>query len=105
LILYFKAQIDAVRNEWQKFLNLCICQETHLDNVEEFKKYQMDTEQLSETLTQLNSTLDPKSVGKKSNSETLLQLEVREKQEDNPGAARSSERGLEASDGVAEVPL
>uniref|UniRef100_A0A8C5GYT5 SH3 domain-containing protein n=1 Tax=Gouania willdenowi TaxID=441366 RepID=A0A8C5GYT5_GOUWI len=29
---------DAVRNEWQKFLNLCICQETHLDNVEEYKK-------------------------------------------------------------------
>ena len=34
----FKAQRDAARNEWQKFLNLCICQETHLDNVEEYKK-------------------------------------------------------------------
>ena len=39
-------------------------------------QYQMDTEQLSETLTKLNSSLDPKSVSKKSNSETLLQLEV-----------------------------
>uniref|UniRef100_A0A3B5LZ03 Envoplakin a n=1 Tax=Xiphophorus couchianus TaxID=32473 RepID=A0A3B5LZ03_9TELE len=38
LILYFKAQIETVRNEWQKFLNLCICQETHLENVDEFKK-------------------------------------------------------------------
>lgn len=36
----------------------------------------MDTEQLSETLTKLNNGLDPKSIGKKSNSEILLQLEV-----------------------------
>ncbi|XP_071383533.1 envoplakin a [Centroberyx affinis] len=74
-----QAQRDAVRNEWQKFLNICICQETHLDNVEDFKKYQMDTEQLSETLTKLNSSLDPKAVSKKSNSETLLQLEAEDK--------------------------
>lgn len=39
-------------------------------------QYQMDTEQLSETLTKLNNSLDPKSISKKSNSETLLQLEV-----------------------------
>uniref|UniRef100_A0A3Q1GAL5 Envoplakin a n=1 Tax=Acanthochromis polyacanthus TaxID=80966 RepID=A0A3Q1GAL5_9TELE len=74
-----QAQRDGVRNEWQKFLNLCICQETHLDNVEEYKKYQMDTDQLSETLTKLNNSLDPKSISKKSNSETLLQLEAEEK--------------------------
>ncbi|XP_023119453.1 envoplakin a [Amphiprion ocellaris] len=74
-----KAQRDGVRNEWQKFLNLCICQETHLDNVEEYKKYQMDTDQLSETLTKLNNSLDPKSISKKSNSEKLLQLEAEEK--------------------------
>lgn len=36
----------------------------------------METEQLSETLNKLNNTLDPKSIKKKSNSETLLQLEV-----------------------------
>ncbi|KAM4585466.1 envoplakin a [Odontesthes bonariensis] len=78
-----QAQRDAVRNEWQKFLNLCICQETHLDNVEEYKKYQMDTDQLSETLTKLNSSLDPKSVSKKSNSETLMQLEGEEKTVEN----------------------
>uniref|UniRef100_A0A3B4V7J6 Envoplakin a n=1 Tax=Seriola dumerili TaxID=41447 RepID=A0A3B4V7J6_SERDU len=74
-----QAQKDAVRNEWQKFLNLCICQESHLDNVEEFKKYQMDTDQLSDTLTRLNNSLDPKAISKKSNSETLLQLEVQER--------------------------
>ena len=68
-----------MRNEWQKFLNLCICQETHLDNVEDYKKYQLDTEQLSETLTKLNNNLDPKSISKKSTSESLLQLESEEK--------------------------
>ncbi|XP_056136215.1 envoplakin a [Lampris incognitus] len=74
-----QAQRDAVRNEWQKFLNLCICQETHLDNVEDFKKYQLDTEQLSETLTMLNKSMDPKTVSKRSNSENLLQLEAEER--------------------------
>ncbi|XP_037545916.1 envoplakin a [Nematolebias whitei] len=73
-----QAQRDTVRNEWQKFLNLCICQETHLDNVEEYQKYQLDTQQLSETLTQLNNTLEPNSVSKKSSPQTLLQLEGEE---------------------------
>nr|XP_020466617.1 envoplakin [Monopterus albus] len=73
-----EAQKDDVRNEWQKFLNLCICQETHLDNVEEYKKYQMDAEHLSEMLTKLNNSLDPKSISKKSNPEVLLQLEGEE---------------------------
>ncbi|XP_038133966.1 envoplakin a [Cyprinodon tularosa] len=73
-----EAQRDAVRNEWQKFLNLCICKETHLDNMEEYTKYQMDCDQLSETLSQLNSSVDPKSVSKKSNAETLMQLQGEE---------------------------
>ncbi|XP_067115838.1 envoplakin a [Osmerus mordax] len=74
-----QAQRDDLRNEWQKFLNLCICQETHLDNVEDFKKYQLDTETLSESLTKLNATLDPKTVSKNSNSQILLQLEAEER--------------------------
>lgn len=41
-------------------------------------QYQMDTEQLSENLSRLNKNLDPKIISKMSNSETLLQLEVRE---------------------------
>lgn len=43
-----QAQRDKVRNEWQKFLNLCICQETHLDNVEEYKR--VSTSPLAEYL-------------------------------------------------------
>ncbi|XP_014844547.1 PREDICTED: envoplakin-like, partial [Poecilia mexicana] len=74
-----QAQMEMVRTEWQKFLNLCICQETHLENVDEFKKFQMDTEELSETLTELSTTLAPESVSQKSNSKTLLQMEGEEK--------------------------
>ncbi|XP_068606672.1 envoplakin a [Brachionichthys hirsutus] len=74
-----KVQRDAVRNEWQKFLNLCICQETHLDNVEEYKRYQMDTDRMSETLTKLNNSMDPTAINKMSKSATLLQLEAEEK--------------------------
>ncbi|XP_019732075.1 envoplakin a [Hippocampus comes] len=74
-----QAQRDTVRNEWQKFLHLCICQETHLDNLEQYKKYQLDTEQLSENLSKLNHSLDPKIASRMSNSEMLLQLEAEEK--------------------------
>ncbi|XP_037326728.2 envoplakin a [Pungitius pungitius] len=73
-----QAQKDGVRNEWQKFLNLCICQETHLDSVEEYKRYQMETEQLSETLSKLNKSLDPNTISKKSTAETLMLLQAEE---------------------------
>lgn len=39
-------------------------------------QYQYDSEQLSESLTKLNGTLDPKTLSKKSKTEKLLQLEV-----------------------------
>uniref|UniRef100_A0A3B3UAJ3 Envoplakin a n=1 Tax=Poecilia latipinna TaxID=48699 RepID=A0A3B3UAJ3_9TELE len=39
----------------------------------------MDTEELSETLTELSTTLAPESVSQKSNSKTLLQMEGEEK--------------------------
>uniref|UniRef100_A0AAY4A5U4 Envoplakin n=1 Tax=Denticeps clupeoides TaxID=299321 RepID=A0AAY4A5U4_9TELE len=74
-----QAQRDAVRKEWEKFLNLCICQETHLDNVQEFKKYQHDAESLSESLSKLGSGLEPKALKGKTNTEILLQLESEEK--------------------------
>lgn len=41
-----------------------------------FLQYQMNTDQLSETLTKLNNNLDPKSLNAKSNPEVLLQLKV-----------------------------
>ncbi|XP_024145405.1 envoplakin a [Oryzias melastigma] len=74
-----QAQRDNIQNEWQKFLNLCICQETHLENVEAYRKYQLDTEQLSETLTKLEKTLESNSDVQRSKAKTLLQLEGEEK--------------------------
>ncbi|XP_063052355.1 envoplakin a isoform X2 [Engraulis encrasicolus] len=74
-----ETQRDELRNEWQKFLNLCICQEVHLDNMEEYKKYQLDADTLSESLTRLSSSLDPKALSSMSNPEILLQLQAEEK--------------------------
>lgn len=39
-------------------------------------QYQLETEQLSEKLSKLNSSLDPKLVSKNGNAQTLLQLQV-----------------------------
>ena len=33
-----QAHKDAVQQEWQSFLNLCIAQETHLENIEDYTK-------------------------------------------------------------------
>ncbi|KAL2087222.1 hypothetical protein ACEWY4_018281 [Coilia grayii] len=74
-----EAQRDELRNEWQKFLNLCICQEVHLDNVEEYKKYQLDADTLSESLTKLSASLSPKVLSGMTNPEILLQLQAEEK--------------------------
>ncbi|KAF3846899.1 hypothetical protein F7725_003977 [Dissostichus mawsoni] len=53
----------AVQLEWQAFLNLCLAQEIHLDNIEDYKK-------------RLNSNLDPKALTGKSNPEVLMALEL-----------------------------
>lgn len=82
-----KAHRDSLHSQWQVFLNLCIAQETHLDNVEEYKKFQLDAETLSESLSRLNSTLDPQSLTKKSNPEALLALEG-----DEPAVERNEQR-------------
>ncbi|XP_073707638.1 envoplakin a [Garra rufa] len=74
-----QAQRDTVRNEWQKFLNLCICQETHLDNIEEYKRYQLDADTLSESLSKLGSTVDAKAFNGKTSTEIQMQLEAEER--------------------------
>ncbi|XP_033501046.2 envoplakin b [Epinephelus lanceolatus] len=82
-----KAHRDAVQAEWQAFLNLCLAQETHLDNIEDYKKFQLDAETLSESLDRLSSTMDPKSLAEKSNPEVLLALEG-----DEPAVKRNEQR-------------
>lgn len=104
-LFFFQAHRDGLQGEWQAFLNLCLAQETHLDNIEEYKKvtslprlcdwllshhftaagsklnfclmqFQLDAETLSDSLSRLNSTLDPQAMANKSNPEVLLAVEV-----------------------------
>ncbi|XP_048467097.1 envoplakin a [Rhincodon typus] len=79
-----EAHKDAVKNEWQQFLNLCICQEAHLKNVEDYKKFQYDADTLAQSIKKHNTDLDNKfSKYNKDNprlvSDLLHQLENDEK--------------------------
>ncbi|KAG1928651.1 envoplakin [Pimephales promelas] len=67
-----------VSREWQRFLNLCLCQDTHLDKVEEYKKYQLDLETFTESLKRIKSTTEPSELKNMSNHEILIQLESEE---------------------------
>ncbi|XP_078126602.1 envoplakin-like [Sander vitreus] len=82
-----KAHRDAVQSEWQAFLNLCLAQEKHLDNIEDYKKFQLDAETLSESLERLNSSMAPTSLAKKSNPQVLMALEG-----DEPAIKRNEQR-------------
>ncbi|KAM4530655.1 envoplakin-like [Odontesthes bonariensis] len=98
-----KAHRDAVQADWQAFLNLCIAQEAHLDNIDNYRKFQLDAETLSESLERLTSTLDPKSQKNKSNPEVLLALEG-----DEPAMRRNEQRLAalrESSSGVVPLKL
>ncbi|OXB61143.1 hypothetical protein ASZ78_013706 [Callipepla squamata] len=55
-----QAHQEALKNEWQNFLNLCICQESQLKNVENYKKFQDDAEAVSRSLKKMSSDLDTK---------------------------------------------
>ncbi|XP_072846610.2 envoplakin [Pogona vitticeps] len=55
-----QAHQDALKNEWQNFLNLCICQENHLKNIENYIKFYDDADAVSQSLDKLNNDLDTK---------------------------------------------
>lgn len=98
-----KAHRDTVQAEWQGFLNLCLAQEVHLDNIDNYKKFQLDAERLSESLERLSSTLDSKSMENKTNPEILLALEG-----DEPAVKRNEQRLAalrELSDSVVPLKL
>ncbi|XP_066531921.1 envoplakin [Hoplias malabaricus] len=93
----------ALQKEWKNFLSLCMCQEAHLDNVDQYKKYQLDTETISESLKRINSTMEPSLLATMSNPQILMQLEVEER------AVQRNERRLaelkEFCSGIAPLPL
>ncbi|XP_076866375.1 envoplakin b [Brachyhypopomus gauderio] len=93
----------TVQKEWKKFRNLCQCQETHLDNVKNYKKFQLDAETISDSLRRINSSMEPNILTKMSNPQILMQLESEER------AVQRNEQKLaklkEASGGIAPLTL
>ncbi|XP_075438913.1 LOW QUALITY PROTEIN: envoplakin, partial [Ascaphus truei] len=77
-----QAHHEAMKGEWQNFLNLCICQENHLKNAEDYKKFQEDTDSVAKTLKTVGTNLDTKFDRDAPGviSDLQLQLEKEEKQ-------------------------
>ncbi|XP_062936776.1 envoplakin [Cynocephalus volans] len=79
-----QAHQEALKMEWQNFLNLCICQESQLQRVEDYRRFQEEADSVSQTLGKLNCNLDAKfSTAPGSppgaHPELLQQLEAEEK--------------------------
>ncbi|TRY95699.1 hypothetical protein DNTS_022110 [Danionella cerebrum] len=74
-----KTSSADVSREWKRFLNLCLCQDTHLENVENYKKYQLSLETFTESLKRIKSSTEPSLLKNMSNPEVLLQLEGEER--------------------------
>ncbi|XP_062072198.1 envoplakin isoform X2 [Lepus europaeus] len=80
-----QAHQEALKTEWQNFLNLCISQESHLQHVEDYRRFQEEADSVSQTLEKLNSNLDTKYRPAPGDplgapTELLRQLEAEEKQ-------------------------
>ncbi|KAK1785644.1 hypothetical protein P4O66_018995, partial [Electrophorus voltai] len=93
----------AVQKEWKRFGSLCQCQETHLDNLKNYKKYQLDAETISDSLKRINGSMEPNLLSKMSNAQILMQLESEER------AVQRNDQKLaklkEASVSIAPLPL
>ncbi|KAF5906033.1 envoplakin-like [Clarias magur] len=88
-----------VQKEWQQFLNLCLCQEAHLNNVDIYKKFQLDAETVSESLKRINNTMEPSLLSNMSNSQILMQLEGEER-----AVQRNERRLAELKEQCSKVP-
>ncbi|KAM5126431.1 envoplakin-like, partial [Mantella aurantiaca] len=80
-----QAHDEALKGEWQNFLNLCICQENHLKNAEDYKKFHEDADSAAQTIRDVNKNLDskysqPNTQTPGVTSELLLQLDKEDKQ-------------------------
>ncbi|XP_049715387.1 envoplakin isoform X1 [Elephas maximus indicus] len=103
-----QAHQEALKMEWQNFLNLCICQESQLQHVEAYHRFQEEADSINQTLVKLNSSLDtkysPTPEGQPSaRTELLRQLEAEEKQ--LAVAERTVENLQRQSQEVAPLPL
>ncbi|OWK15162.1 EVPL [Cervus elaphus hippelaphus] len=102
-----QAHQEALKLEWQNFLNLCICQESQLQHVEDYRRFQEEADSVSQTLAKLSSSLDswysPAPGGPPGAlTEMLRQLEAEEKQ---LTMAEKTVKDLQLqSQGVAPLP-
>lgn len=76
---------EALKMEWQNFLNLCICQESQLQHVEAYRRFQEEADSVSQTLEKVNSSLDTQyspapGAPPGATTELLQQLEAEKKQ-------------------------
>ncbi|XP_047671620.1 envoplakin-like [Tachysurus fulvidraco] len=88
-----------LQKQWHQFLNLCTCQEAHLDNVDIYKKFQLESETVSESMKRINSTMEPSVLSNMSNSQILLQLEGEER-----AVQRNERRLIELKELCDKVP-
>nr|DBA27855.1 TPA: hypothetical protein GDO54_008304 [Pyxicephalus adspersus] len=80
-----QAHDEALKGEWQNFLNLCICQENHLKNAEDYKKFHDDADSAAQIISDVNKNLNTKYNQPNTQtpgvvSELLLQLDKEDKQ-------------------------
>ncbi|XP_072501843.1 envoplakin isoform X2 [Notamacropus eugenii] len=55
-----QAHQEALKTEWQNFLNLCICQESQLQCVEDYRRFQDNLDAVNQKLKKLSSDLNTK---------------------------------------------
>ncbi|NXT26700.1 PEPL protein, partial [Syrrhaptes paradoxus] len=55
-----EAHIEAVHADWKEYLNLLICEESHLKFMEDFHKFQKDAKEAQELLQKVDTDLDQK---------------------------------------------
>ncbi|XP_036613061.1 envoplakin [Trichosurus vulpecula] len=80
-----QAHQEALKTEWQNFLNLCICQESQLQCVEDYRRFQDNLDAVNQTLKKLSSDLNTKyhpthGDPPGARSDLLRQLEAEERQ-------------------------
>ncbi|XP_078274347.1 periplakin [Rhinoraja longicauda] len=55
-----EAHMEAVHSDWKEYLNLLICEENHLKNMDDYHKYYKDSKDMQELLKKIDNDMDSK---------------------------------------------
>ncbi|XP_069762201.1 periplakin isoform X2 [Narcine bancroftii] len=55
-----EAHMEAVNADWKEYLNLLICEENHLKNMDDYHKFYKDSKDMQELLKRIDNDLDSK---------------------------------------------